>query len=128
MNRLAAPSLDGFTRRRYHYWTGVSGQSYLHSVFAPAEQPHFTNSALVMIACDAGRRSIVDVAATGELPELYFNGGNFARTLSCGVNEVHVHFAEDAAAAQRAAADIAAGIARGQEQHSHDTRLEAEPA
>jgi hypothetical protein len=113
MNRPAAPTLDGLTRRRYHYWAGASGRSYIHGAFTPGERPHFASAALVLIARDAGRQSVVDIAATGDLPELYFNGRVYARALRCGVSEVHVHLADDAAAARRAAADIAAGLAPG---------------
>lgn len=108
MDRPAIPTIDGLTQRRYHYWTGKSGRSYLHGVFAPAELPHFENSALVIIANDHGRRTIIDVAASGDLAELYFNGQDYSRALRCGANEVHVHFAETAGSARYISEDIAA--------------------
>ena len=109
-DRPAAPTVDGLTGRRYHYWNGHSGRAYVHGVFSPTEMPYFENSALVVIANHCGLRTIIDVTASGDLAALYFHGRDFKHALQCGANEVHVHFADTAGEAQRIADDIAAHL------------------
>ena len=115
-NRPATPTIDGLTGRRYHYWGGKSGRAYVHGVFEPAEMPHFANAALIVIAAHRGTRSIIDVAASSDLAQLYFNGRSYKRALMCGANEVHVHLAGSAAEARRIADDISAGLAAADRQ------------
>ncbi len=80
-HRLAAPTVDWLTRRRYHYWNGRSGRAYVHGVFSPTEVPYFENSALVVIANHCVLCTIIDVTASGNLAALYFHGGELqART------------------------------------------------
>jgi len=114
MNRPAAPTVDGLTRRRFHYWTGRSGRSYIHSVYSPGERAHFTNAAVVLVADDGGRRVILGVGLTGALPELYFNSRSYTHALACGANQIHVHLASTSADARTAAADISAALADAQ--------------
>lgn len=114
MDRPAAPTVDGLTRRRFHYWTGRSGRSYIHSVFSPGERPSFANAAVVLIADDGGRRAILGVGVTGALPDLYFNSRSYSHALACGANEIHLHLASTSAEARATAADISAALADAQ--------------
>lgn len=77
---------------RFHFWTGASGQSYVHTVYSLIECPALPACNYVLVRRDAqGRRHLLAVArACNEAPSL-----NLAeirrRGAQQGANEVHVH-------------------------------------
>ncbi len=79
--------------QEFRFWTGSSGQRYVHSVFSLIGCPEIPPVVYALLHCDAnGRRTILRVgrvehdAPSLNLAEIRHRGAQL------GANEVHVHF------------------------------------
>lgn len=87
---------------RFHFWRGVSGKRYIHTVYSLIECPMLHRGTYVLVRRDAaGRRFALRVGATEhEAPSL-----NLAdirrRGAQLGADEVHVHLLADTPEARR---------------------------
>ena len=106
MNRPAFLTASGEAPRPYHYWTGRSGQSYVHSVYRPHEAPQLAGASVVVVRRRGERRQPMLVADTGAEPSFVFCGRAFADALARGANEVHVHVPAQPEDAGRVRADL----------------------
>ena len=80
----------------FHYWRGVSGRRYLHSVYALVGCPALPRANYILVRRyeDGTREALAfgqtfDDAATLNLAHLRHEGAK------CGANEVHIHLLAD---------------------------------
>jgi hypothetical protein len=85
--------VDEADGQEFRFWTGSSGQRYVHSVFSLIGCPELPPAVYALFHCDSnGKRTILRVARIEhDAPSL-----NLAeirhRGAQLGANEVHVHF------------------------------------
>lgn len=79
-------------RERFHFWSGASGQRYVHTVYDLVDCPEIPAANFLLVHRDAsGRRFVLAIghlkhnAASLNLAELRHRGARL------GANEVHVH-------------------------------------
>lgn len=100
---------------RFRHWRGASGQRYLFSVFAVANEdalaqcPPYENAVMLAVArARDGSSRIVWAGQTGALPDLVFDGPLLQDAVAAGANELHMHLlAKDQPARDAIVADIA---------------------
>ena len=99
--RLATPDASG-PRERFHFWSGASGQRYVHTVYDLLDCPEIPAANFLLVHRDAaGRRSVLAIghlkhnAASLNLAELRHRGARL------GANEVHVHLLAPSAQQRR---------------------------
>lgn len=97
--------------QRFQFWTGASGQRYVHTIYTLLDCPALSSGNIILVNRDAaGQRAILDVAVLGpNSPSL-----NLAeirqRGATLGANEVHVHLLADSdREARRIAFDLQCG-------------------
>jgi len=97
--------------QRFQFWTGASGQRYVHTIYSLLECPALSSGNVILVGRDEdGQRTILDIAVLGiNSPSL-----NLAdirqRGATLGANEVHVHLLADSEReAQRIAFDLQCG-------------------
>jgi hypothetical protein len=89
-------------RARFHFWSGASGQRYVHTVYDLLDCPEVPAANFLLVRRDAsGRRSVLAIghlkhdAASLNLAELRHRGARL------GANEVHVHLLASTAEQRR---------------------------
>lgn len=102
---------------RFHFWSGASGQRYVHSVYSLFECPEIPAANFLLVRRDAsGRREVLAIgrlrhsAGSLNLADIRQRGARL------GANEVHVHLLAPSAAQRRVIeADLRAGHSDGSE-------------
>jgi hypothetical protein len=91
---------------RFWYWRGASGQSYIHSIYAPDLCPPVAGAVFVIVRRAGGVRTALSIGRFGA------DGLNPAAILKAAVgDEVHVHLlARDGEPAERVLRDLAATL------------------
>lgn len=94
---------------QFRYWTGASGQRYLHRIFPLDRAPDFRDCAIVLasVAPD-GTREAVWVGTTGRQASQAI-----AAARAAGASEAHVHLLADSGEAARAVADDVRAAVQG---------------
>lgn len=100
--RLATFDEASEPRARFHFWSGASGQRYVHTVYDLLDCPEIPAANFLLVHRDAvGRRSVLAIghlkhnAASLNLAELRHRGARL------GANEVHVHLLAPSAQQRR---------------------------
>ena len=97
---------------RFWYWRGVSGRSYIHSIYARESCPPLPGAVFVAVRKSGGTRQPLSV---GRFPNS-FGGSSFAMdavlpAMQAG-DEIHVHLlARDNEGAERVLEDLAGALA-----------------
>ena len=106
--------------QRFQFWTGASGQRYVHTIYTLLDCPGLSTGNILLVRRDEdGQRSVLDVCALGlNSPSL-----NLAeirqRGATLGANEVHVHLLADTEReAKRIAFDLQCGHFADDETHA----------
>lgn len=79
--------------QEFHFWQGLTGQRYVHTVYSLIDCPELPEANYVMVRREAdGRRTVLRIGrTTGNAPSL-----NLAHVRHCAAklaaNEVHVHY------------------------------------
>ena len=94
----------------YHYWRGVSGKRYLHTVFPLIGCPVMPKANYILVRCDEdGTRRPLDIGRTASDAESLNLARLRRRAALLGANEIHVHFLSESARQRRAVeADLSA--------------------
>ena len=97
---------DSGLGERFWYWRGASGQSYIHSIYAPDHCPPLAGAVFVIVRKSAGTRTALAIGRFGA------DGSRPASACVAGVNdEIHVHLlAREGDAADRVLRDLAATL------------------
>jgi hypothetical protein len=97
--------------QRFQFWTGASGQRYVHTIYTLLDCPALSSGNVILVKRDEdGQRTILDVCVVAlNSPSL-----NLAeirqRGATLGANEVHVHLLADSEReAKRIAFDLQCG-------------------
>ncbi|MCB1513966.1 MAG: hypothetical protein KDJ18_03955 [Hyphomicrobiaceae bacterium] len=97
--------------QRFQFWTGASGQRYVHTIYTLLDCPAISSGNVILVRRDEdGQRTILDIAIlAASCPTL-----NLAevrqRGATLGANEVHVHLLADSQReARRIAFDLQCG-------------------
>lgn len=97
---------DSGLGERFWYWRGVSGQSYIHSIYAPDHCPPVPGAVFVIVRKVGCVRTAVAIGCFGTdglVPRGMANPG--------AGDEIHVHLlAREGDAAERVRADLAAAL------------------
>lgn len=108
-NEPALVCREAVIEQPYHYWLGVSGERYLHSVYALRDCPALPKATYIMVHRDkGGSRRPLGIGQTFEdadslnLAHLRHQGAQL------GANEVHIHLLAETAA-DRAAVEADLG-------------------
>lgn len=110
----AAISRTGRVKTHFHFWSGASGQAYLHTVFAPDACPLLVRAVVIVVARSAARRKVLYLGRAGDDAPITSCAG-FRQAIADGGNEVHVHFlAESHDARQKAVDDLENRIGNSQ--------------
>lgn len=90
---------------RFHGWRGASGQRYICTVFATAEEAGACAQAIVIAVArkSSGACEAVLIGQTGALPDCFALGRFVAQARGLGANAWHVHLLASSRA-QRSAA------------------------
>ncbi len=124
-NRAPVASLgtDIESADRFHFWSGASGQRYVHSVYSLLECPEVPAANFLLVRRDAaGRRDVLAIgrlrhgAGSLNLAEIRQRGARL------GANEVHVHLLAPSAAQRRV---VEADLRAGQCDHEHEQPISA---
>jgi hypothetical protein len=97
---------DSGLGERFWYWRGASGQSYIHSIYAPDLCPPVAGAVFVIVRKAGGSRTAVSIGRFGAdgLRPVAFS------TVLAG-DEIHVHLlARDGELAERVLRDLAATL------------------
>lgn len=104
--------IDAGLAQEFHFWQGLTGRRYVHTVYRLIDCPELPEANYVMVRREAdGRRTVLRIGrTTGTAPSL-----NLAHVRHCaaklGANEVHVHLLCDTLAGQLAVErDLRAGL------------------
>ena len=91
---------------RFWYWRGNSGQSYIHSVYAPDHCPPVAGAVFVIVRKTAGVRIATAVGRFG--PD---GLGALGKSGCSAGDEIHVHLlAREGESAERVLYDLAAAL------------------
>ncbi len=89
---------------QFFSWRGVSGKSYVFTVFAPSYCPAFCDVVLLAVARDdRGRRRILTALDTGAFPEPVLARAERQLSVHADALEFHVHLLARSLAERRAA-------------------------
>lgn len=114
---------DSGLGERFWYWRGASGQSYIHSIYAPDHCPPVAGAVFVIVRKIGGIRTAVHIGrfdADGVRP---------SNVPAPGVgDELHVHLlARDGEAAERVLRDLAGTLEDGAAAGRPDMRVWRKP-
>lgn len=106
--KSARISLEAAVGEKFHYWFGLSGCNYLHTVFAPDACPPLENASYIAVYRDPyGTRHVLGI---GLLETQQKDGAAGRKTVNhkfVGANEVHLHLlAETPRASARIVEDL----------------------
>ena len=87
----------------FHYWRGVSGKRYLHTVFPLTGCPLMPKANYILVRCDEdGTRRPLDIGQTASDAESLNLAHLRRRAALLGANEIHIHFLSESARQRRA--------------------------
>ena len=96
---------DSGLGERFWYWRGASGQSYIHSIYAPDLCPPVAGAVFVVVRKLGGVRTAVSIGRFGA------DGLRSTAISTVTGDEVHVHLlARDGEPAERVLRDLAATL------------------
>ena len=97
---------DSGLGERFWYWRGSSGQSYIHSIYAPDHCPPLAGAVFVIVRKSAGMRTALAIGRFGA------DGSRPTTVCAAEANdEIHVHLlAREGDAAERVLRDLAATL------------------
>lgn len=96
---------DSGLGERFWYWRGASGQSYIHSIYAPDLCPPVAGAVFVVVRKLGGVRTAVSIGRFGA------DGLRSTAISTVADDEVHVHLlARDGEPAERVLRDLAATL------------------
>lgn len=108
---------------RFHFWSGASGQRYVHSVYSLLECPEVPAANFMLVRRDgSGHREVLAIgrlrhgSSSLNLAEIRLRGARL------GANEVHVHLLAPSAEERRA---VELDLRAGQADRRDDTRIAA---
>ena len=108
---------------RFHFWSGASGQRYVHSVYSLLECPEIPAANFLLVRRDgAGHREVLAIgrlrhgSSSLNLAEIRLRGARL------GANEVHVHLLAPSADERRA---VELDLRAGQADRPDDARVTA---
>ncbi|AHB47591.1 hypothetical protein W911_02875 [Hyphomicrobium nitrativorans NL23] len=108
---------------RFHFWSGASGQRYVHSVYSLLECPEVPVANFLLVRRDgSGHREVLAIgrlrhgSSSLNLAEIRLRGARL------GANEVHVHLLAPSAEERRA---VELDLRAGQADRADDTRIAA---
>ncbi|HRN89424.1 MAG TPA: hypothetical protein PK271_12550, partial [Hyphomicrobium sp.] len=108
---------------RFHFWSGASGQRYVHSVYSLLECPEVPAANFMLVRRDgSGHREVLAIgrlrhgSSSLNLAEIRLRGARL------GANEVHVHLLAPSAEERRA---VELDLRAGQADRGDDTRIAA---
>lgn len=88
-----AEALQETPAQQFQFWTGASGERYVHSVFSLIGCPELPKAVYILVRHDQhGRRTALRVGRTGHDSESLNLAEIRHRGAQLGANEVHVHF------------------------------------
>ncbi|RBP16385.1 hypothetical protein DFR50_10526 [Roseiarcus fermentans] len=98
--------------RRFRSWRGVSGKSYVFTVYPASDCPAYCDAVLLAAAFDGdGARRVLAVLDTGAFPEPALARAERELGRSAEQLEFHVHLLSSSAADRRETiADLSAGL------------------
>lgn len=106
--------------QRFQFWTGASGQRYVHTIYTLLDCPGLSTGNIILARRDEdGQRTVLDICTLGlNSPSL-----NLAeirqRGATLGANEVHVHLLADSEReAKRIAFDLQCGYGADETAHA----------
>ena len=100
---------DSGLGERFWYWRGASGQSYIHSIYAPDHCPPVSGAVFVIVRKSDGTRTAVAIGRFG--PDGLRPEGALVPAPG---DEIHVHLlTRDGAAAESVLRDLAATLEDG---------------
>lgn len=97
----AAISRNGQVKTHYHYWNGISGESYLHTVFPPDKLPLLVRVVVIVVANTLHQRKVLFIGQAGDDEQSIILLKELKGALRKGGNEVHVHFLADTEEARK---------------------------
>jgi len=90
--KSARISLEAAVGEKFHYWFGLSGDSYLHTVFAPDACPALENASYIAVYRDPyGTRHVLDVGLLETRQQNTKPGRKTVNHRFAGANEIHLH-------------------------------------
>lgn len=96
---------DSGLGERFWYWRGASGQSYIHSIYAPDLCPPVAGAVFVVVRKVGGIRTALSIGRFGA------DGLRSTAISTVADDEVHVHLlARDGEPAERVLRDLAATL------------------
>lgn len=104
-NEPALVCREAVIEQPYHYWLGVSGERYLHSVYTLRDCPALPKATYIMVRRDTnGARRPLGIGQTFEDADSLNLAHLRRQGAQLGANEVHIHLlaetAEDRAAVE----------------------------
>jgi hypothetical protein len=92
---VAAPAVG---EPRFHFWSGASGQRYVHTIYSLLECPELPAGNFVLVCrTSTGRRLAMSVGRTTQLCTSLNLAEVRQRAAAIGANEVHVHLLAETA-------------------------------
>jgi hypothetical protein len=97
--------------KRFWYWRGASGQSYIHSIYPVDSCPPSPGAVYVAVRNDNGLRDVLAVGRFSSCWDGSLQGHAASRFVPEGSDEIHVHLlARDSRAADAVLDDLVAAI------------------
>lgn len=97
--------------KRFWYWRGASGQSYIHSIYPVDACPPSPGAVYVAVRNDNGQREVLAVGRFASCWDGSLRGFEAHRLLPAGTDEIHVHLlARDSSAADAVLDDLVSAI------------------
>ena len=92
----ARVSLEAAVGEKFHYWFGLSGHNYLHTVFAPDACPALENASYIAVYRDPyGARHVLDIGVLETNRQNRLDNPMVLRKTVkqrfTGANEIHLH-------------------------------------
>lgn len=82
--------------QRFQFWSGASGERYIHTLYSLIECPEVPRATYLLIRRDgAGRRRVLSIGRTTHAAPSLNLAEIRQRGAQLGANEVHVHFLSD---------------------------------
>jgi hypothetical protein len=88
----ARVSLDTAVGEKFHYWFGLTGHNYLHTVFAPDACPALENASYIAVYRDPyGTRHVLGIGLLETSRQNRTTGRRTSNHKFVGANEIHLH-------------------------------------
>ena len=116
--KSARISLEAAVGEKFHYWFGLSGDNYLHTVYAPGACPAIENASYIAVYRDPyGTRHVLDIGLLETKQQSGRAGRKTVNNRFSGANEIHLHLmAQTPCATAQVVTDL-------KQRHLHPTAL-----